>query len=96
MIEECIKTHLTTKRVREIISLTFPELLDEDEQQQRKALLSVLHAGVAKFYFYQGEKKICKEELDGAIRLYGDNTLAMIQFAQLPLEEGRDTDVRKK
>jgi tetratricopeptide (TPR) repeat protein len=98
MIDDCIKTHLTKGRIKQIISLAFPELEDMDEQTQKNALLSVLRAGVAKFYFNQGKGDICTEEIKNALKLYPNNTLAMIQHEKLLKIQHKDshTEERKK
>ena len=98
MIADCVKTHLTKGRIKQIISLAFPELEDRDEESQKNALLSILHAGVAKFYLNQGREDKCKEEITYALELYPNNTLVMIQREKLLMiqREGSNMDERKK
>ncbi len=98
MIDVCIRTHLPQDRIKEIISLAFPDLVDGDETTQKNALLSILHAGVAKFYFNQGKKDRCEKEIKYALELYPKNTLAMIQQEKLPgiQREGSNIGERKK
>ena len=69
MIEDCIKNHITKNRIGQIISLSFPELKDSDVNTQQNALLSVLHAGVAKFYFNQGRIDDCNMKIEMALEL---------------------------
>ena len=68
------------------------------KQRKKNALLSILHAGVAKFYFNQGKKDRCEKEIKYALELYPKNTLAMIQQEKLPGIQREDSNIgeRKK
>ena len=96
MIEDCIKNHITKKRIGQIISLSFPELKDSDENTQKNALLSVLNAGIAKFYFNQGRDDDCNMKLEMALELYPDNTLALIQREKLDKIKSMDSSIGEK
>jgi len=96
LIDNCIQTHLTRNRTKEMISLTFPELENStDGQLQKNALSSILHAGVAKFYLNQRMEEECKQKIEHALKLYADNTLAMIQHEKFLKAQPDDSNTPK-